>query len=155
MKALIPGSFDPITIGHLDLIKRAADIFDTIIIGIFVNPQKNYTFSLEKRKKMIIEATKELQNVSVITDNGYVVDYCKQHGIKVLVKGVRSVSDYEYELEMADFNKKRNPDIETLLLPAYDDMASISSTYVRTLIQKGDDISKLVPPAVLNEINSK
>lgn len=149
MKALIPGSFDPVTNGHVDLIRRAAAMFDTVTVGVFVNSDKKYLFSAEQRAKMIAESTRNIKNVNVITDNGYVADYCKDNGIGVIVKGVRNAADYEYELKMADYNKKRNPYAETVLLPAYDDMASVSSSAVRQMASNGEDISAIVPECVI------
>ncbi len=154
MNALIPGSFDPVTNGHIDLIRRAAAMFDTVTVGIFVNPDKKYLFSAEKRAEMIANAIKAIKNVNVIIDNGYVADYCKENGICAIVKGVRSVTDYEYELQMADYNKKRNPDAETVLLPAYDGMASISSSAVRQMVANGEDISATVPKCVIEAFKS-
>ena len=148
MKALICGSFDPITNGHLDLIKRAADLYGDITVGIFINPDKDYLFSAEKREEMIKEATKDIKGVGVITSSGYVADFCTENGISVIVKGVRNTSDYEYEMNMAAFNKARAPQVETVFLPAYNDMANISSTQIRKMYAEGKDISAYVPKCV-------
>ena len=148
MKALICGSFDPITNGHIDLIKRAADIFGDVTVGVFINPDKKYLFSANERAEMISKATKDIKGVTVIVNDGYVVDYCEQNGISVIVKGLRSTADYEYETDMAIFNKRRAPKIETVFFPAYDDVANISSSQIRQMHQNGEDISALVPPCV-------
>ncbi len=153
MKALIPGSFDPITNGHLDIIRRAADMFEAVTVGVFINPDKTYLFSAQKRKDMIAQAVKDIKNVDVITCTGYVADYCRACGIGVIVKGVRDSADYEYEMNMAVYNCARNPEAQTVFLPAYGDMANISSSAVRKKFTDGEDISGLVPECVLKEFN--
>ena len=152
MKALIPGSFDPITNGHLDIIKRAASMFETVTVGVFVNPSKDYLFPADVRAEMIIDATKNIPNVNVVVDSGYVADYCKLYNIGAIVKGVRNKEDFEYELKMAKYNKERNPDAETVFLPACDGMADVSSTAVRQRLLADLDISNLVPKPVSNKI---
>lgn len=148
MKALICGSFDPITNGHLDLIKRSVNIFGDVTVGVFINPDKTYLFSAEKRAELIREATRAIDGVSVITSSGYVVDYCAENGISVIVKGIRNSADYEYEMNMARFNKNKAPHIETVFLPAYDSLADISSSQIRTMYQEGKDFSAYVPKCV-------
>ncbi len=153
MKALIPGSFDPITNGHLDIIKRAAAMFDSVTVGVFINPDKNYMFSAAARKDMITNAVKDLKNVSVITCTGYVADYCKISEIGAIVKGVRNAVDLDYEMEMAIYNKNRNPNTETVFLPAYGELSKVSSSLVREKFARGEDISMYVPECVLKEFN--
>jgi pantetheine-phosphate adenylyltransferase len=148
MKALICGSFDPITNGHLDLIKRAVAIFGDVTVGVFINPDKTYLFSADERANMIREATRDINGVSVITNTGYVVDYCTENGISVIVKGIRNTDDYEYEMNMAIFNKNRAPHIETVFLPAYESMADISSSQIRKMYQENKDFSAYVPKCV-------
>lgn len=148
MKALICGSFDPITNGHINLIKRAAEIFGDVTVGVFINPDKTYLFPADKRAEMIKDATKDINGISVITNSGYVVDYCTENGISVIVKGVRNTFDYEYEMNMALFNKQRAPHIETVFLPAYGDMGEISSSKIRQMYADNVDISQFVPECV-------
>ena len=109
MKALVCGSFDPVTNGHIDLIRRAAGMFETVTVGIFVNKDKKYAFSMETRRVMLENAVKDIKNVTVDVSYGYVADYVKENGIGVIVKGVRNTADYEYELDMAKYNKAHAP----------------------------------------------
>ena len=154
MKALICGSFDPVTNGHLDLIKRASRLFDEVTVGIFVNPDKKYLFSAEMRLSLLTEAIKDIDNAKAELCSGYVADYCKENGISAIVKGVRNTADYEYELEMAVFNKNRAPETETVFLPAYGEIAGISSSFVRELHAKGEDVSSYVPECVKKAFDS-
>ena len=153
MKALVCGSFDPVTNGHIDLIRRAAGMFETVTVGIFVNKDKKYAFSMETRRVMLENAVKDIKNVTVDVSYGYVADYVKENGIGVIVKGVRNTADYEYELDMAKYNKAHAPDSETVFLPASDGTESISSTLVKQLFERGEDIAPYVPASVMQEFN--
>lgn len=153
MKALITGSFDPVTNGHLDLIKRTAAVFDDVTVGIFINPNKIYTFSEDKRLSMMNEAIADIKNAKAILSHGMVADYCRENGIDVIVKGVRNEKDFIYELNMARYNREHCPTTETVLLPASDDLTNISSSGIHDLFKNGEDISKFVPAVVLNEFN--
>lgn len=153
MKALVCGSFDPVTNGHIDLIKRAAAMFESVTVGIFVNSEKTYMFSAGERRNMLEIATKEMKNVKIDISDGYVSDYVKEHGIGVIVKGVRNSVDYEYELRMAKYNKEHAPDTETVFLPASDETESLSSSLVKKLFASGEDISRYVPASVADEFN--
>ena len=155
MKALIPGSFDPVTNGHVELVKKAAAMFDTVTVGIFVNPDKTYLFSEAERYEMLSEAIKDIDNASAALCSGYVADYCKEHGIGVIAKGVRNTTDYEYEAEMARYNKNRNPDADTVLLFADSEMAGISSSAVRKMHSEGGDVKGIVPECVYKKITNK
>lgn len=154
MKALICGSFDPITNGHIDLIKRTVALFGDVTVGVFINPDKKYLFSAEQRAEMIKEATNGINGVSVIINDGYVADYCVNNGISVIVKGIRNISDYDYEYSMAAFNKNRAPMVETLFLPAYNDIKDISSTQIRKMHANGEDISSYVPSCVKKALDT-
>lgn len=155
-KALVTGSFDPVTLGHVDLIRRAANIFDRVTVGIFVNSSKSYMFSAEERASMIEEACAEykLENVTVDICSGMVAHYVRDNGIDVIVKGVRGAADVEYERMIDEANKLVYPEAETMLLISDAKYGSVSSTVVREFIRYGEDISALVPNAVLKRVNN-
>ncbi len=153
MKALITGSFDPITLGHMDIIKRTAALFDEVIVGIFTNSSKRYLISEDDRLALIKEAVKDLENVKAELCSGLVSSYARDHGIRVIVKGIRNVRDYDYELEMAGVNRMLCQNCETLLMPASPSVQLYSSTMVRILYQNGDDISAYVPECVTKFLN--
>ena len=155
MKALICGSFDPITNGHVDLVKRAAMLFDDVTVGIFVNSSKNYMFSEETRLKLVSEAISDIKNAHAELCSGLVATYCENNGIGVIVKGVRNVKDYEYELEMAKANRLFAPGTETLFLPASADTEAISSSMIKAFHSYGKDVSDYVPSCVAKAIKNK
>lgn len=155
MKVLISGSFDPVTNGHLDLIKRAASLFDTVIVGIFVNSSKKYYFSESERLKMLREALNELDNVEIRLCSGLVARYVEKNGIDAVVKGVRNITDCDYEITMAKTNKKIYEGCETLLLPSSPHVEDISSSTVKALHSYGEDISAYVPSCVLSMFEEK
>lgn len=148
MKALITGSFDPVTNGHLDIIKRTAAVFDSVVVGIFINPEKKYLFDVNERIELLTESVKDLKNVTVDSSEGYVAKYVEQNGIDVIVKGVRNSVDFQYEAQMAKINKQIYSGAETLLIPASSEAEELSSTYVKTKFFAGEDISALVPECV-------
>lgn len=154
MKALITGSFDPVTNGHLDLIKRTAAVFDDVTVGIFINPDKAYTFSEDTRLSMMVEAIKDIGNAKAVLSHGMVADYCRENGIDVIVKGVRSETDFIYERNMALYNREHCPTTETVLLPASPDLVSISSSAIREMFKNGEDISTYVPAVVVKEFGN-
>lgn len=149
-KALVPGSFDPITIGHLDIIKRASFLFSTVTVLISKNSQKDYILTDEQRKLLVVDAVKDFDNVTVDLFDGYVAEYSYNYNIDVLVKGVRNKDDFEYEMQMALANQQISQSrfskpLETMLLPCNPELQNISSTLVKEYIQSGNDIDKLVP----------
>ncbi len=148
MKALITGSFDPITLGHMDIIKRTAAVFDEVTVGIFPNSSKHYFIDAETRLALIEEAVKNIGNVRAELCGGLVSEYARDNGIQVIVKGVRNIRDYDYELEMAGVNRMVCPTCETLLMPASPDVQLYSSTMVRIFFQSGKDVSPYVPECV-------
>ena len=156
-KALVTGSFDPVTVGHMDLISRAASIFETVVVGIFVNIGKKYIFSEEERAEMLREACAEygLQNVTVEICSGLVAHYVKNNDIDIIVKGVRNNADFDYERNMAEANKMLYSGAETLLLFSDPAHMAVSSSLVRTLVQYGEDVSALVPASVLKRLNGR
>ena len=146
--AIYPGSFDPITYGHIDVIKRAAQIYDSLTVAVLVNKKKTPLFSVDERVKIIQDIVKDIPNVRVISHEGLLVDLAKDYGANVIVKGLRAVTDFEYELQMAQTNKKLCPEVETMFLTTSLEYAYLSSSTVKEVAAFGGDISKFVPPAV-------
>ena len=151
--AVCPGSYDPVTLGHLDVIKRAAREYDEVYAVIFTNPEKTYTFSLEERVKMLILATDELDNVLVSYSSGLVIDYMREHGIEKIIKGYRNDEDLEYEKRQADWNLK-NGGFETELWQADEEKREISSTLAREMIKSGENLSQILPEKVISFIEN-
>ena len=151
MSVILPGSYDPVTLGHLDIIKRAAELYDEVYAVIFVNPEKTYTFSLEDRVKMLILATEELDNVLVSYSNSLVIDYMREHGIEKIIKGYRNDADLEYERRQAAWNLEFGG-FETELWQADASLRTISSTEARKLIKSGGDLSGILPENVISFI---
>src|ERR1700754_737429 len=147
MKALFPGTFDPPTNGHLDVIARAAVAFDEVIVATGVNQSKNRLFSPEERIAMLTELAEAHPNVTVGTFDGLLVDYCRAEGAGVIVKGLRSGSDYDYELQMAQMNRRLSG-VDTVFLPTAPENAYISSSLVKEIAKLGGDVTNFVPPRV-------
>ena len=153
--AIYPGSFDPITLGHVDVIRRAALFCDELIIAVLVNSEKNPTFSLKERVDMINMSIVDIENVSVRGFDGLLADFTKRSGAKAIIKGLRAVSDYEYELQMANMNKKLNPEMETLFIMASAQYSFLSSSLIKDVARYGGDISDLVPAEIIMKIKEK
>ena len=149
MKVILPGSYDPITLGHLEIIKRAAKEFDEVFVTVFINPDKEYMFSTGDRVKMIALATEDIPNVTVDSSDGYVVDYMREHGIDKIIKGYRNEVDLEYERRQAKFNLERGG-YETELWLCEDAFSEISSTKARRLIEEDGNLSALLPEKVIS-----
>ncbi len=147
-KALFPGSFDPFTAGHLDILKRALTMFDEVVVAIGINIDKRGFFSTEKKMEIIRQATAGLEGVSVIHYDNLTVDTCRELGIRHIVRGVRNMIDFETERSIADANRKLAPEIETIIIPTAQEFAHISSTAVRDLIKHHGDTSLFVPDGV-------
>lgn len=143
-KAVFPGSFDPVTNGHIDIIRRAAALFDELTVGVCNNPDKASLFSLEKRMELIKNACRDLPNVRVAAFTGLLIDFCRDNGIKTVVRGVRGVRDYDYETELADIYYTTGG-LESVFLPSRGKNAHVSSSMVRELMRGGHDISEFVP----------
>ncbi len=154
MKACYPGTFDPITKGHLDIIVRAASVFDEVVVLIMNNPRKKCVFSLEERKEMI-EKSISKDNVKVEIGEGLTVEYAKKIGAKVIIRGIRAVSDYEYELQQATANLMLDEKIETLFFIAKPKYSFLSSSVVKEIAENGGDISSLVPLEIADYITNK
>lgn len=148
--AIVPGSFDPITLGHIDIVRRAAALYDKVYLALLINPDKSYLFDLDTRVRMAEASCAGIPSVSVISDSGLLVDLAKKLGCEAIIKGVRDENDFKYEMSMALCNRDLAPDIETLLLPSDKGLWGISSTRVRELIEAGDreGASKLLHPSV-------
>ncbi len=151
MTVILPGSYVPVTVGHLEIIKRASQAYDEVYVVIFVNDKKEYTFSLEDRVCMLQLACEELDNVLVSFSLGRVVDYMREHNIEKIVKGYRTDADLPWEMEQAEYNK-RHGGFDTELIKCDTAYESVSSTAVREGLKNGEDVSGLLPPPVLNYI---
>lgn len=145
---LFPGTFDPITLGHVDVIKRSASLFDKLVIAIGVNSQKAPMFSIEQRIAWIEEIFKDYPQVSATSYSGLTINYCKEIGAKYMIRGIRYISDFEYEKAIADMNRMLMPEVETIFLTCAPEYSTISSTIVRDVIRNGGDVSKIVPKEV-------
>ena len=153
--AVYPGSFDPVTLGHMDIIKRASSLFDRLIIAVLNNRAKTPLFSVEERVKMLEEVTKDLPNVEVKSFGGMTVDFARECGANALVRGLRAITDFEYELQIAQLNRVMDPDIDTVFLTPNLEYAYLSSSSVKEVAAYGGDISHFVTPYVENEVHNK
>ncbi|MBI2956474.1 MAG: pantetheine-phosphate adenylyltransferase [Acidobacteria bacterium] len=153
--AIYPGSFDPVTNGHLDLIERASKLFDRLIVALLSNPEKDPLFTIGERVEMLREAVAHLPNVEVDTFDGLLVDYARRRGARVLLRGIRAVSDYEYELQMALMNRQLAPEIETVFMLPAEAYSYLSSRLVKEVARLGGSLKALVPPAVEERIRAK
>ena len=151
MSVILPGSYDPVTLGHLEIIKRAACEYDEVYVVVFTNPDKEYTFSLEERVKMLLLATDGLDNVIVSYSLGYVVDYMREHGIEKIIKGYRNDTDLEYERRQAEWNLAHGG-YETILWKSDEAYSKVSSTAAREAITRGESLCGLLHPAVAEYI---
>ena len=150
--AIYPGSFDPITLGHLDIIHRAAKLFDKLIVVVMVNPSKRCSFSPEERVELIKQCTNDLDNVIVEFSDGLLADYAKEKNAGAIIKGLRALSDFEYEFQMALTNSKLNPEVETLFLTTKAENMYLRSSMVRQIASMGGDISGFVPDIIHKQI---
>jgi pantetheine-phosphate adenylyltransferase len=146
--ALCPGSFDPPTNGHLDVVERAARHFETVVVAVVANPSKEPLFSVEERAAMLKDALGHLDNLEVAIFDGLLVDFARDRGVKVVLKGLRAVSDFEYELQMAEMNAALEPQLDTLFLTAKPSWAFLSSSLVKEVARYGGDVGGFVPPGV-------
>ena len=153
--AVYTGSFDPVTNGHLDVIKRGAKLFDKLVIGVLNNSEKTPLFSVEDRVNIILEATSDLDNIEVHAFNGLAVDFAREHDAKIFLRGLRAITDLEYELQMAQTNRVIQPSIDTLFLTTSLEYAYLSSTIVKEVASYGGDISKFVPESVAVKVREK
>ena len=155
LRAIYPGSFDPVTLGHLDIIRRSASIADELIVGILNNKAKTPLFSVGERVRMLEEVTKDFPNVKIIPFEGLLVEFAKQMDAKVIVRGLRAITDFEYELQMSQTNQKIEPEIETLFLTPSLEFSFLSSTTVKEVASFGGDITQFVPEVIVKKIKEK
>ena len=153
--AVYPGSFDPITNGHLDIIKRSAKIYDKVIVAVLLNIEKKCLFSLEERVELVKRVTNDLKNVEVIFFEGLLVDFVKQNKSNVIIKGLRTVQDFEYEFQMALMNSKLDPDIETVFMMTSSSYSYVSSSAVKQVAKFGGSLEGLVPDKLIKDIIEK
>ncbi len=142
---VFPGSFDPITLGHEDIVRRSLSIFDEVVVAIGTNSQKNYFFTIENRVKMIEKVFENCPNVRVDTFTGLTVDYCKKVGAKHIIRGLRTSADFEFERAIGQMNKAMHPDLETLFWLTIPELSAINSTIIRDIIKNGGDVSAFIP----------
>ena len=154
LTALCPGTFDPVTNGHLDIIERAAQRFDALVVGVLDNPSKQPLFGVEERVSLLKEATQQLPNVEVAAFTGLLVDYAKARGVDVVVKGLRAVTDFEYEIQMAQMNHALSG-VETPFMTTAPQWSFLSSSLVKEVARFGGDVSGLVPPVVAERLREK
>lgn len=154
-KAIYPGSFDPVTLGHLDIIERSAKLTDHLIVGVLMNNTKSPLFSVEERVNMLKEVTNHIPNVEVVSFSGLLVDFAKQQGVSIIVRGLRAVTDFEYELQMSQTNRIVSDDIDTIFLNTNLKYAYLSSSVVKEIARYGGDISKFVPECIIEKVREK
>ncbi len=154
-KVLLPGTFDPPTNGHLNILRRASRLFDAVEVVIAVNPGKTYFFSSEERLAMMTALAQDLSNVTVSTWNGLIVDFADRIGVHVIVRGVRALADFDYEFELSQMNRSLNPRIETIFLPTDQKYSVIRSSAIKDIAGFGGDISGMVPPNVAKALHEK
>lgn len=153
--AIYPGSFDPLTNGHLDLISRSCRLFDRLIVAILQNTEKKALFAIEERIEMIREAATGVSNFEVDSFEGLLVDYAARRGANAILRGIRAISDYEIELQMALINRRMRPETETVFLMAREEYSFISSRMIKEIVTLGGDVSSFVPAAVANRLRAK
>ena len=155
LRAIYPGSFDPVTLGHMDIIRRSSNIVDELIVGVLNNNAKTPLFSVKERVRMLKEATKELENVQIIPFEGLLIDFVKKMDAKLVIRGLRAITDFEYELQMSQTNHKIEPEIETLFLTTSLEFSFLSSTTVKEVASFGGDITQFVPEVIVKKIKEK
>lgn len=155
LRAIYPGSFDPVTFGHLDIIRRSSKLVDELIVGVLKNNAKSPLFSVAERVKMLEEVTKELPNVRIVPFEGLLVEFAREMKAKMVVRGLRAITDFEYELQMAQTNHKLESELETIFLTTSLEYSYLSSTTVKEVAAFGGDISQFVPDIVIEKIQAK
>ncbi|GHA13627.1 pantetheine-phosphate adenylyltransferase [Oceanisphaera arctica] len=155
IRVIYPGTFDPVTNGHLDLIERASQLFNEVVVGVAFSPSKKPMFELDERVALVQEVTRNLGNVKVVGFSGLLVDFAKAHQANVLIRGLRAVSDFEYEFQLANMNRRLMPELESVFLTPAEENSFISSTLVKEVAIHGGDISQFVPDAVARAIAQK
>ena len=154
-RVIYPGTFDPVTNGHTDLIGRAAKLFDEVVVGVANSPSKRPLFDLAERVQLVQQVTSQLPNVKVVGFSGLLVDFAKEHQANVLIRGLRAVSDFEYEFQLANMNRRLMPELESVFLTPAEENSFISSTLVKEVALHGGDIRQFVDPVVAQAIAAK
>ena len=154
-RAIYPGSFDPVTFGHIDIIKRSSQIVDELIVGVLNNKAKTPLFSVEERVKMLCKVTEEMENVKIVPFEGLLIDFASKMDANVIIRGLRAVTDFEYELQMSQTNHKLNPNIETLFLTTNLEYSYLSSSTVKEIASFGGDITQFVPELIVEKVTEK
>ena len=154
-KAVYPGSFDPVTLGHLDVIHRGAHVFDELIVSIAVNPQKGCLFTIREREQMVRELLKDYRNVSVDSFDTLAIDHVHRHNANVILRGIRTVSDFEFEFQMALTNRTMDPDIETVFVMSDEKYSFIRSSLIKEVARLGGSVKDMVPPLVAKALVEK
>jgi pantetheine-phosphate adenylyltransferase len=155
VKAIYPGSFDPLTNGHLDLIARGSRIFDHLVVAILKNSEKDPLFSVPERVEMITEAVQSFGNVSVNTFAGLLIDFARQQQAQAVLRGIRAISDYEYELQMVLMNRRLAPELETVFMMPAEKYSYVSSRLIKNVFELGGSVEGLVPPAVIRRLQAR
>lgn len=155
LRAIYPGSFDPVTNGHLDVIRRSSKMVDELIVGVLNNNAKMPLFSVEERVRMLEEVTKDIPNVRIYPFDGLLIDFAAKMEAGVVIRGLRAITDFEYELQMSQTNHKLNPDVETIFLTTSIEYSYLSSTTVKEIASYGGDITQFVPEAVVGKLEQK
>ena len=153
-KVVCPGSFDPVTNGHLDIIERASRLFDEVVVAVLVNESKKGLFTIDERLELLDRATSQFPNVTTGSFTGLLVDFCKDNGIAAIVKGLRAVTDFDYELQMAQMNSSLTQ-VDTMFIPTTPEYSFLASSLVKEVAKGGGDVSRLVPDFVLTELKAK
>ena len=155
VRAIYPGSFDPATFGHLDVIRRAAELFDEVIVGVLMNSEKSPLFSVEERVNMLKEVTVSLTNVEVQSFEGLLIDFVRQNGAAIIVRGLRAITDFEYELQLAQTNRVIAPEVDTIFLTTNLKYSYLSSSIVKEIAEYDGDISEFLHPAIAARVREK
>jgi pantetheine-phosphate adenylyltransferase len=155
VKALYPGTFDPPTNGHIDLITRGSKLFGHLTVAVLINPGKNPLFTVEERVEMLKEVTGSIENVSIATFDGLMVEFARQQGASAVLRGIRAISDYEYEFQMALMNRRLAPEVETVFLQPAGRYSFLSSRMLKEVFTLGGDVTGLVPPNVLKRLRAR
>ena len=155
VRAIYPGTFDPLTNGHLDLIARGSKIFDHLVVAILNNSEKQPLFPVQDRVEMITEATREFGNISVSTFDGLLVEFARQQQAQALLRGIRAISDYEYEFQMALMNRRLAPQLETVFMMPAEKYSYVSSRLIREVFRLGGSVEGLVPPSVVERMQTR
>ncbi len=153
--AICPGSFDPVTVGHMDIINRSRKVFDKTIVAVLVNPEKHTLFTVDERIELLKRCTCDMKDIEVVGFDGLLADYAKEREVTAIVKGLRALSDFEYEFQMALTNKKLNPSLETMFLTTNAENMFLSSSIVKQIASFGGDISNFVPECILDDVRER